>query len=205
MDYVKVKTRLRDDPKVIGLSDAAFRAFIHALCWSGEHETDGVVPLALIPRGCRRALADSGLLIIRESEAVFPNWGKHQLTRAEMDAKRIAGRNAARSRWGNATPSTEVEVQEEVEEEEHRNAEGKGALRAVPTNRPDEDQVYLASRLAKAWDQELTIPALQKLNTAHGRVAVTDALRQLHGFPPAEAIRSLYAYVDSIAAEAVSA
>lgn len=90
-------------------------------------------------------------------------------------------------------------------EVEGNREQGDAALRAVPDNRPDSDQVYLAEKLAEAWDQDLGFPALQKLNNAHGRAAVTNAMRGLHGFPPDVAVRSLYAYVDSIAAAEISA
>ena len=83
-----------------------------------------------------------------------------------------------------------------------RNAAPNGA---AVDNRPDHDQTYLAEKLAESWDQELGLPALQKLNNAYGRHAVSDALRSLHGFPPEEAVRSVYAYVEEICKQAVSA
>ncbi len=60
--------------------------------------------------------------------------------------------------------------------------------------RPDHDQMYLAQRLSDTWGKTLTIPALQRLNTMFGRVAVTNKLRELHGFPPVE-VRDLYSYL----------
>lgn len=83
--------------------------------------------------------------------------------------------------------------------------QGDAALRAVPDNRPDADQKYLAEKLSDAWDLDLDFPALQKLNNKYGRAAITNAMRELHGFPPSEAVRSLYAYIESIAKESVSA
>jgi hypothetical protein len=46
---------------------------------------------------------------------------------------------------------------------------------------------------------------LQKLNNAYGRVSVTDALRELHGFPPDDAVRSPFAYLESICTNRESA
>jgi hypothetical protein len=66
--------------------------------------------------------------------------------------------------------------------------------------------MYLGARLVAAWDApQLTPAAIVKLNKAYGRAAVEDAMRELHGFPPEEAIESLYAYISSIAeAKAIS-
>jgi hypothetical protein len=75
-------------------------------------------------------------------------------------------------------------------------------------NRPDHDQVSLAEKITATWNaspSNLGLPALQRLNNTFGRPAVADALRSLHGFPPEEAVRSPYAYVESICREAVSA
>jgi hypothetical protein len=68
-------------------------------------------------------------------------------------------------------------------------------------NQPTHDQLDLARKLAAAWGQELTPAAIVKLNKAHGRGNVEDALRSLRGFPPEEAVRKLYAYVAQIAAD----
>jgi len=68
-----------------------------------------------------------------------------------------------------------------------------------PDTRPTPDQTYLATKIAQAWDiKTLTPAAMQRLNTAHGVAAVTSAMRQVHGFPPEVAIRSAFAYIDSI-------
>jgi hypothetical protein len=75
-------------------------------------------------------------------------------------------------------------------------------------NRPDHDQVSLAEKITATWNatpSNLGLPALQRLNNTFGRPAVTDALRSLHGFPPEEAVRSPFAYVESICQAAVSA
>ncbi len=58
------------------------------------------------------------------------------------------------------------------------------------SERPDSDQVYLASRIS----ERLSIPALQKLNTTYGRIAVTNALRLMRGFPPKE-LKAPYPYL----------
>jgi hypothetical protein len=82
-------------------------------------------------------------------------------------------------------------------------SEPKAASAVVDTNpnQPTHDQLDLARKLGDAWGQEVTPAAIVKLNKAHGRGNVTDALRSLRGFPPSEAVRKLYAYVAQIAAD----
>jgi hypothetical protein len=42
--WVKVMVSLRSHPKVVQLSDGAFRLYIDSICWAGEHLTDGAIP-----------------------------------------------------------------------------------------------------------------------------------------------------------------
>lgn len=41
--WVRIETRMPDDPAVDGLSDGAFRLYVAALCHCQEHLTDGYV------------------------------------------------------------------------------------------------------------------------------------------------------------------
>lgn len=104
MEYVKLYVTLSDDPKVIDLSDSAFRAYVVAMCWSGKHETDGKLPKNLLSADAIEELRTAGLV----DDQTIHNWAKYQVVHADLDAKRIAGRNAASIRWGKATSNTEV-------------------------------------------------------------------------------------------------
>lgn len=63
-------------------------------------------------------------------------------------------------------------------------------------NQPTPDQLYLAEQL----DETLTPAAIVKLNKAHGRINVTDAMRQLRGFPPEVPVERYYPWIDTVAA-----
>jgi hypothetical protein len=68
--------------------------------------------------------------------------------------------------------------------------------------RPTHDSIYLADKINERWDlTSLTPAAIQKLVNTYGDRAVEDALRALHGFPPEEAIRSPYAYLETMLKE----
>lgn len=42
--FVKLADGFPDHPKVVGLSDPAFRAYIEALCYCSRYLTDGAIP-----------------------------------------------------------------------------------------------------------------------------------------------------------------
>lgn len=68
--------------------------------------------------------------------------------------------------------------------------------------KPTNDSVYLAGRINERWKSTSLSPgALQRFVNLYGAAVVEDALRELHGFPPAEAIRSPYAYLEVMLAE----
>jgi hypothetical protein len=68
--------------------------------------------------------------------------------------------------------------------------------------KPTYDSIYLASRIDERWEtRSLSPAAVQKLVNLYGVREVEDALRQLYGFPPEEAIRSPYAYLETMLRE----
>lgn len=50
MAWVKLDDKFPDHPKVVGLSDAAFRAYIVALSYANRYLTDGFVPVPILPK-----------------------------------------------------------------------------------------------------------------------------------------------------------
>jgi hypothetical protein len=92
LEYVRLYVTLRDDPKVIGLSDRAFRTYVNALCWTGQHETDGVLPNGMVAPKIAAELQAAGLL---DGNAVH-NWTNRQRTHDELEAVRLERREAGR-------------------------------------------------------------------------------------------------------------
>lgn len=65
--FVRVDTGYDEHPKVMPLSDSAFRAHIEAICWSGRnHRQNGLIPAAVARKKWRgkvlAELVDAGLL-----------------------------------------------------------------------------------------------------------------------------------------------
>lgn len=208
MSWVKLDDGYPEHIKVVGLSDAAFRTDVEGWCYCARNLTDGLIPAAIAKRWRKRAiteLMDAGrwhhdVAGYRIHDYLDYNPSKADAI-ARADAKSIAGAKGAAARWHmrNDAPSRPVP------QPDPKDAKGKAALSAIFDERPDQDQLYLANRLEEAWDKPLGIPALQKLNTRFGRARVTDAMRQLHGFPPEEAVKSPYAYIAAICELEVSA
>ncbi len=48
--FVRVDHGMPENPKIIGLSNAAFRLYIEAICWCSRQETDGKIPAAMMRR-----------------------------------------------------------------------------------------------------------------------------------------------------------
>jgi len=97
-------------PKVLPLSDAAFRLHVAGICYCAQYLTDGVIdtdaiPL-LVPRFKPRTLAELAErdLWLPHSEGYeirdYLQWNRsREQVEAERERKRKAGRKGAESRW----------------------------------------------------------------------------------------------------------
>jgi hypothetical protein len=108
--YAKFTLDFPDNPKILPLSDAAFRALVEATIWSRRHQTDGLVPRAV-------AVAKWSLEILHElctNDDDFPSlfespngwiihdYADHQDTKAEIRARLEQARTAG-SKGGQAS------------------------------------------------------------------------------------------------------
>ena len=79
---------------------------------------------------------------------------------------------------------------------------GQESFFASAHDRPTPDSIYLAQQIDAAWkSHRLTPAALQNLVNEYGDQRVEDKLRELYGFPPQDAIRSAYAYLETMLRE----
>lgn len=96
MVWVKLDDGFALHPKVIALSDLAFRCHISAMCWSGRYLTDGFIPSAVAPAEPVAELVASGLWESRVSGWQIHDWHLYQPSRQEveqaLEQKRSAGR-----------------------------------------------------------------------------------------------------------------
>lgn len=55
MAAIDIHTGILTSPKFVPLSDGAMRLWLHGLCWSKEHLTDGFIPESMLPTLHKRA------------------------------------------------------------------------------------------------------------------------------------------------------
>jgi hypothetical protein len=97
VSWVRIDDRAMTHPKIIGLSDKAFRLWVWGLAYAQQHLTDGLLPAAAIPARLARAAAD--LLAKTLWEARGADYQVHDYldwndSRALITAKRDGARQA---------------------------------------------------------------------------------------------------------------
>ena len=202
MTWVKLDDRFPMHPKVVGISDRAFRYHVIGLCYCAGALTDGRVPFGVVPGGRYVAeLITAGLWELdQDGDAWFiHDYLLYNPTRAHVEQERgkkqAAGQagGLARAKARAQAQSKPVPVPGPVPES--INGEAKTAARSTDNNpnQPSDRQLYFDQDLA------LGIPAIVKLNIKYGRPAVLSAMEQIHGFPPEGGVDDAYAYVASVA------
>jgi hypothetical protein len=122
--WIKLDDTLPNNPKILPLSDKAFRLYIEGLCYANQYLTDGFLAQAVINRldsgnACQE-LIDAGLWIEVEGGAQIHDYCEHQTSRKVVEEKREQVRNRV-TRYrekGNApvtTPETETETETETD------------------------------------------------------------------------------------------
>ncbi|MGN6199104.1 hypothetical protein [Humibacter sp.] len=115
--YMTFPIDFYEHPKVVPLSDAAFRAFVEMNGYSRRHDLDGRIPAKAARLKWRsRALAElvashpeRPLVTLDGDEYVIRDYAEHQFTADDLEALRAkrsqAGAKGAAKRWHNdATP-----------------------------------------------------------------------------------------------------
>ncbi len=91
MTYVPIDTHFPTNPKVLGLSDSAFRVYVEAACYAKEHLTDGLITHTAGKKMHRRGkkvcdeLVDSGLWREHPEGYEIHGWLGRNKSRAEVE------------------------------------------------------------------------------------------------------------------------
>jgi hypothetical protein len=92
--YIKVHDGIEDHPKILPLSDAAFRLLMTTWGWCSRHLTDGHVPAAIwAKRGtpkARKELVAAGMVEEVADGVQMHDYLQHQRSAAEVEEKRDA-------------------------------------------------------------------------------------------------------------------
>lgn len=110
MGWVRLDDNFADHPKVIALSDSAFRLYIEGLCYANRQLTDGFIPSAVYTKLSReddaQFLIEAGLWEEIEKGFQIRSYDEYQPTREKVESKRAEARERLkryRDKQGNAT------------------------------------------------------------------------------------------------------
>lgn len=158
--YGKFTLDFPDSPKILPLSDAAFRCLVEATLWSRKQMTDGVLArrlaLAKWPLDVLQELAsndeDNPSLIETDEGWIIHDFAAHQDTRAEIEARsarnKAAGQKGGQARAKRAAKRaasaalSETQAETETETETHRSTDVD--LDAHPTSPASSSAAYSA-------------------------------------------------------------
>lgn len=123
--YIRLHDGMPDHPKVVGLSDGAFRLYIELLCWCSRHLTDGVVPSAVMVKlGKPKTIKELGAAGLIRTNDPGPGWHihdylAHQRSAADVNAareqRRVAGRAGGLAKAQRVAKQTSSESLDNVE------------------------------------------------------------------------------------------
>ena len=97
---------MMDSPKIDVLSDSAFRGWMKAIFWSRRHLTDGFIPDGMVKKFFSKKTFGEVTNNHPERPSLFKveggyqlhDFGQHQSTKADIEAKREAGRKGGRAK-----------------------------------------------------------------------------------------------------------
>ena len=107
--FAKLDIGFADHAKIIGLSDSAFRAFIEAMLYARQQLTDGFLDERVVLRKWGQEVVNE----LTSNDVTNPSWvrvdggfvihdyAKNQMTNADIEAKRAAGRRGGLAKAGN--------------------------------------------------------------------------------------------------------
>jgi hypothetical protein len=179
--WVRLDDGFPTHPKVIGLTDGAFRAHVSGLCYAGQHLTDGFVPGGYVKDKAALELVERRLWSIDDQRLGYiihdfldwnPSRDKVTTERRKAVERRAKGGQRSGDVRANATNPDPTRPDP--------TPNPKAELRSVPGNphQPTHDQLYLASRMSES----VTPAVIVTWNKAYGVSEVTDVMRSLHQF-----------------------
>jgi hypothetical protein len=120
MTWIKLDDTLPNNPKILPLSDKAFRLYIEGLCYANQYLTDGFLAQAVVNRldggNASQELLLAGLWLKVETGMQIHDYCEHQTSRKVVEEKREQVRNRVtryreKSNAIVTTPETETETE----------------------------------------------------------------------------------------------
>ena len=123
MTWIKLDDTFPNNPKILPLSDKAFRLYIEGLCYANQYLTDGFLAQAVINRldngNAYQQMLEAGLWLEVDGGAQIHDYCEHQTTRKTVEEKRDQVRNRVtryreKSNAHVTLPETETETETET-------------------------------------------------------------------------------------------
>jgi hypothetical protein len=124
MTWIKLDDTLPNNPKILPLSDKAFRLYIEGLCYANQYLTDGFLAQAVVNRldsgNAVQELLVAGLWLEADLGVQIHDYCEHQTSRKVVEEKREQVRNRVtryreKSNADVTTPETETETETETD------------------------------------------------------------------------------------------
>ena len=97
MTWIKIDDTLPNNPKILPLSDGAFRLYIEGLCYANQYLTDGFLTEAVLRRldsgDHRKELTEACLWIECLDGMQINDYTEHQTSKADVEEKRKQSRD----------------------------------------------------------------------------------------------------------------
>jgi hypothetical protein len=172
MPWVKLDEGFAEHGKVVGLSDAAFRAYVTALCYCGRRENNGSIPAGAVKMlgGARRFtdLVDAGLMERDGENYVVHDYLDYNPSKEELDEMRekkrragsAGGKQSASTRSSKTQAPATAPAQAEsnpdpdpdpIPEERGARAQSSPSRRGRATVVDDEYRAQMCEQFADTW------------------------------------------------------
>ena len=117
MTWIKIDDTLPNNPKILPLSDGAFRLYIEGLCYANQYLTDGFLTNAVVRRldinSAQAELVSAELWDVVDNGIQIHDYCEHQTSKADVEAKRDQSRQRLvkhRKAKSSGLPFTEQDV-----------------------------------------------------------------------------------------------
>lgn len=121
MTWVKLDDQYPQHPRIVGLSDAAFRAHVTGLCYCSAFLTDGHIPRAVVAKPKAAAeLVSAGLWEPTDDGWMIPTYLDHQRSRAEAEALSLKRQTAGKKGGKAKAAAKQLASKPEAENREQR-------------------------------------------------------------------------------------
>lgn len=110
MAYVRLDDSVMDNPKMLALSDRAFRGWVWGLCYAQRHLTDGFLPLAALTAPVKRAageLQSRGLWTVIDRGFQIHDYLVYQDSKELVESRKASARDRMKDRRDRSSCSPE--------------------------------------------------------------------------------------------------